>query len=268
MKALKPILMAGLAATVLCVTAASASAADLLDSVKQAGVIQVGLEGTYPPFGYRDSDGALAGFDVDVAKAVADRLHVKPNFVATEWSGIFGGLQAGKFDTIANEVAITPARKQSVDFSQPYVYSSAQLIQRADDKRDLKSLADMKAQGLKVGVVTGSAFQDIAKGEPGLDARNYPDTATSLSDLVSGRIDAVINDRLVIPYLIRTSHLPLRPGVALAQGRYEMGFPFRKGNPKFASSIDGALTSMQQDGTLKKIAIKWFGVDTTTPPTN
>lgn len=131
MKVSKPMFKLACIAAWFGVAAGAAQAADLLDTVKQAGVLKIAMEGTYPPFDSRDASGNLVGFDVDVAKAVAARLGVKPQFIATEWSGILAGLQAGKYDVIVNEVTITPPRKQALDFSQPYVYSAAQLIQRA-----------------------------------------------------------------------------------------------------------------------------------------
>ncbi|WP_049019060.1 transporter substrate-binding domain-containing protein, partial [Burkholderia multivorans] len=102
MKRFIPTFTRACAATLLCAAATASYAADLLDTVKQAGVLKIALEGTYPPFDYRNADGQLEGFDVDVAKAVAARLGVKPQFVTTEWSGILAGLQAGKFDVIVN----------------------------------------------------------------------------------------------------------------------------------------------------------------------
>src|SRR6202022_2918220 len=139
---LRKILTAGLiGATCL---AATAHAADLLDAVKQRGTLRIGLEGTFPPFDYKAPDGQLVGFDVDIAKAVAAKLGLKPEFITTEWSGIIAGLQAGKFDVIVNQVGVTDARKEALDFSPPYTYSAAQLIQRKDDKRQFNSLEDLK----------------------------------------------------------------------------------------------------------------------------
>lgn len=263
MKSFKPLFTSALVAAMLGVTTASVHAADLLDTVKQAGVLKVALEGTYPPFDYRNSDGQLEGFDVDVAKAVAARLGVKPQFVTTEWSGILAGLQAGKFDVIVNQVAITPARKQALDFSQPYVYSGAQLLQREKDSRAFKSLDDLK--GHKVGVVLGSNYAELVKTVPAVGAQTYPGDAEMLGDLATGRIDAVVNDHLMLPYLIKNSHLPLRTGNIIPGADTQMGIPFRKGNPKFEKAIDDALATMREDGTLKKISMQWFGTDTTTP---
>ncbi|EDT03952.1 transporter substrate-binding domain-containing protein [Burkholderia ambifaria] len=263
MKPFTPTLKHGLAAALLCVAATASHAADLLDTVKQAGVLKIALEGTYPPFDYRNAEGQLEGFDVDVAKAVAARLGVKPQFVTTEWSGILAGLQAGKFDVIVNQVAITPSRQQALDFSMPYVYSSAQLLQRQNDTRAFKSLDELK--GKKVGVTMGSNYVDLVKTVPAIDLQVYPGTPENLRDLAAGRIDAAVNDRLMLSYLIKNSHLPLRPGSVLAGGEDRMGIPFRKGNPKFAKAIDDAVASLQQDGTLKKISMQWFGTDTTRP---
>lgn len=260
---LRNLIAAPLLAAAMAATGAAAHAADLLDTVKQAGVLKVGLEGTYPPFGYRGNNNQLEGFDVDVAKAVAARLGVKPEFVTTEWSGIIAGLQAGKFDIIVNQVSVTPQRKQVLDFSRPYVYSAAQLIQRKDDKREFKSLEDLK--GKRLGVSLGSNYNELAKSVPGIDVRTYPGAPEYLRDLAAQRVDAALNDRLMVQYLIKTANLPLRPGAVVKGGEAEVAIPFRKDNPKFAQAIDRALDELRKDGTLTKLSVKWFGSDVTRP---
>lgn len=264
MKLSKLLLTSAIAASALGFVAASAHAEDVLDSVKQSGVLKIGLEGTYPPFDSRNSKGELEGFDVDVAKAVAAKLGVKPEFVPTEWSGIIAALQAGKFDVIVNQVTITPQRKQAVDFTQPYTYSAAQLIQRADDKREFKSLDEFKGDK-KLGVTLGTNYDQMARAVPGINVQTYPGAPEKLRDLAARRIDATIDDRLMLPYIIKNSNLPLRPGAVLQGADQDMGIPFRKGNPKFAKALDDALTSLKQDGTLKKISMKWFNTDVTQP---
>ncbi|WP_206956161.1 transporter substrate-binding domain-containing protein [Trinickia acidisoli] len=242
----------------------TAQAQDLLQTVKSNGVLRVGLEGTYPPFDYRNSAGNLEGFDVDVAKAVAARLGVKAQFIATEWSGIIAGLQAGKFDVIVNQVTITPQRQQILDFSQPYTFSAAQLIQRANDKREFKSLAEFTGDK-KIGVTLGTNYDQMARAVSGINVQTYPGAPEKLRDLATGRIDATLDDRLMLPYIIKTSNLPLRSGAILKGGEQEMGIPFRKGNPQFEKAINDALSAMKQDGTLKKISMHWFGTDVTQP---
>lgn len=244
--------------------AAGAHAQDLLDSVKSSGVLRIGCEGTYPPFDSKNAAGELEGFDVDVAKAVAAKLGVKPQFITTEWSGIIAGLQAGKFDVIVNQVTITPQRKEALDFSRPYTYSAAQLIQRSNDKREFKSLAEFKGDK-KLGVTLGTNYDQMARAVQGINVQTYPGAPEKLRDLAAGRIDATMDDRLMLPYIIKTSNLPLRPGAILKGGEQEMGIPFRKGNPKFEKAINDALNALEQDGTMKKISMHWFGSDVTKP---
>src|SRR5690606_27445176 len=158
-----------LAAGVTAVSAFAASgahAADLIDTVKERGTLIVGVEGTYPPFNYVDTKtGELDGFDIDVAKLIADKLGVKAQFVKTEWSAILAGLSSGKFDVIINQVGITPERKQTFDFSVPYVASSPQLILRKNDDAGYTSFADLK--GKKLGVSQGSNYEALAKSQEG-----------------------------------------------------------------------------------------------------
>jgi cystine transport system substrate-binding protein len=239
-----------------------AHAADLLDEVKQRGTLRIACEGTYPPFNFRDDKGELTGFDVEIAKAIAARLGVKPEFTTTEWSGILAGLQAGKYDVIVNQVAATPQRRQTFDFSEPYVISYPQLIVRANETRPMATPADLK--GKTIGVGQGSNFADLAKGIPGVQVRTYPGAPEYLQDLASGRIDAAINDSLLIPYLIHKTKLPVKAGAPIGQPETN-AIPFRKGNPKFEQAINHALDAMKADGSYAKISVKWFDRDVSKP---
>jgi L-cystine transport system substrate-binding protein len=163
---------------------------------------------------------------------------------------------------IVNQVGITDARKQTLDFSPAYTYSNAQLIQRKDDTRDFKSLDDLK--GKKLGVGLGTNYMDMAKAVPGIDVKTYPGAPEYLRDLASGRLDAALNDRLMLAYLMKNSQLPLRTGANVGAGT-PSGIPFKKGNPKFEKAIDNAMTQLEADGTFARISEKWFGIDVTKP---
>lgn len=261
----KAILFASLSVSAACVSF-GACAEDLLDAIQARGTLMIGMEGTYPPFDYRDSRGILQGFDVDVARALAAKLGVKPDFYTGEWSGLIGGLQAGKFDVVINQVTITQQRRQSLDFSPPYAYSAVQVLERKDDKAEYQSLDELK--GKRVAVTLGSNFADLAKSVPGILVQTYPGMSEALSDLVGGRVDAYLNDRLFVPYLIKTSNVPVRGGALLKNTSDEIGIPYRKGSPKFTAAIDEAVTSMRKDGTLATISKKWFGTDVSHPVGN
>jgi cystine transport system substrate-binding protein len=246
-----------------CGAVTTATAADLLDTAKARGSLRIALEGTYPPFNFKDAKtGQLAGYDVDVAKAVAARLGLKPEFVTTEWSAILAGLASGKYDVIVSQVGITQKRGQAFDFSQPYTYSSPQLIVRRNESLSYKSLADLK--GKTVGVGQGSVFEQQAKSVPGIAVKSYPAAPENLQDLAFGRIDAALNDSLMVAYLLKHSPLPIKAGARV--GTVErMGIPFRKGNPGFKAALDKALADLQADGSLKALSVKWFGTDASRP---
>ncbi len=252
-----------IALVALACLSAHSLAADLIDTVRQRGTLRVALEGTYPPFSFKDPKQQLTGFDVDVVREIARRMKVKPEFTTTEWSGMLAGLQAGKFDIVANQVGITDVRKQTFDFSQPYTYSSAQLILRKNETRRFATLADLK--GKKVGVGQGSNYAEMAKSVAGAEVKTYPGAPEYLQDLATGRIDAALNDSLLIPFAIRESHLPVKAGGAVGNVAV-MGFPFAKNNPGFKAAIDKALTDMKADGSFRRISMKWFGSDVSRAP--
>lgn len=244
-------------------TPSFAAAQNELQSVKSRGTLRVGMEGTYPPFNYRNEQGELVGFDVDIAKALAAKLGVKPEFVLTEWSGIIAGLEAGKFDVIVNQVAVTPERQKALDFTAPYVVSSPELIVRKNETRNFNSLADLR--GHKLGVGTGSNYEQIARAVGGIDIRTYKAAPDTLKDLSLGRIDAALNDRLLAAYLVKQSGLPLKAGATIGE-TVKMAIPVRKGNPEFLAALNKALAEIKADGTYAKISQKWFGTDVSKAP--
>jgi len=242
--------------------AASAGHAELLDDVKARGTLRVGLEGTYPPFNYKDEQGKLAGFDVEIAQALAERMGLKAEFTPTEWSGILAGLQAGKYDVIVNQVAATDKRRETFDFSDPYVLSQAQFIVRANETRPFASTSDLK--GRTIGVGQGSNYADLAKGIAGATVKVYPGATEYLQDLATGRIDCALNDTLLIPYLAQKTKLPVKAGPAI--GPIEANaIPFRQGNPKFKMALNKALSDLKADGSFARISTKWFGRDVSKP---
>ncbi|QNM96571.1 transporter substrate-binding domain-containing protein [Chitinimonas koreensis] len=242
--------------------AATASAADLLDAVKQRGTLRIAVEGTYPPFNYKEG-GKLTGFDVEIAELLAGKLGVKPEFVTTEWSGILAGLQAGKYDVIVNQVAATDKRREVFDFSQPYVVSSAQLIVRKDEKRAFKGLEDLK--GHAIGVGQGSNYAELARSVAGVEVKTYPGAPEYLQDLALGRIDAALNDSLLIPYLVKQTRLPLKGGAPVGKAESN-AIPYPKGNPKFGAALDKALADIKADGSFRRVSVKYFERDVSVAP--
>ncbi|ABF46280.1 MULTISPECIES: transporter substrate-binding domain-containing protein [Deinococcus] len=226
------------------------------------GVLKIAMEGTYPPFTYKDEQGQLSGFDVDIAKAVAAKLGLRPEFVLTEWSGILGGLQANKYDVIVNQVGITPERQKTIGFSRPYAYSSPQIIVRKGSSFNPKTLADLK--GKRVGVGLGSNFEQQLRQAGGINVVTYPGAPEYLADLAAGRLDAAYNDRLLVGYLITKNNLPIKGAGVIGQPE-PVGIAFKKTNTALGNAINRALLQIQADGTYAKISRKWFGEDVSKP---
>lgn len=252
---------AGLLAALACLPAC---AADLLDSVKSRGTLRVAMEGSYPPFNFIDEKtGQMNGYDADVARLLGARLGLRVELLSTEWAAIFDGLADGKYDIIVSQVSITPMREQRFDFSTPYTYSSVQLILRKNDEARYASVADLK--GKLVGVAKGSIYEAQMQAVPGVTLRSYPAVAETLQDLAFGRVDAAVNDSLLVAYLVSRATLPLKAGPTVGRGE-RIGAVIKKGNPALKAAIDQAIHRAQADGSLTKLSQKWFHVDASRPP--
>ena len=129
----KSILTLGIAAVltgVLATCSMTYAADDELAQIQESGKLKVGVEGTYPPYTYHDDNGELTGFDVEVAKAIADKLGVEADFTESDWDSLLAGIDSGRLDTVINAVSITPEREEKYDFAGPYFYITQQISDR------------------------------------------------------------------------------------------------------------------------------------------
>jgi len=238
-------------------------AADRFAAIKARGTLRVAMEGSYPPFNFVDpKTGQFTGYDADVARLLGERLALKIELIPMAWADILDGLVAGKYDIIVSQVNITPRRALLVDFSEPYTYSGAQLIVRNNDETVYTSLADLK--GRTVGVAKGSIYELQARAVAGVIVRSYPAAPENLQDLAFGRIDAVLNDSLMVAWLAGNSTLPVKPGPMVWTGN-RIGVAIQKGNPALKAAIDLALAQAQADGSLTRLSRKWFKIDASRP---
>ena len=139
----KSILTLGIAAVltgVLATCSMAYAADDELAQIQESGKLKVGVEGTYPPYTYHDDNGELTGFDVEVAKAIADKLGVEADFTESDWDSLLAGIDSGRLDTVINAVSITPEREEKYDFAGPYFYITQQIVV-AKDNDDIVDMA-------------------------------------------------------------------------------------------------------------------------------
>ncbi len=237
-----------------------AIAGEQLNQIKTAGTIKVGLEGTYPPFSFQDANGKLTGFEVEFSEALAKELGVKVQLQSMPWAGILAALESKRLDVVINQVTISDERKKKYDFSEPYTISGIQALVQKKDAGRFKTAADLK--GAKVGVGLGTNYQQwLNENVPGADIKTYDDDPTKYRDLVVGRIDAILVDRLAALELIAKTKDLAVSGEPFS--RQESGVALRKGEPELLDAINKAIDKLRADGTLAKISNKYFQADVT-----
>jgi polar amino acid transport system substrate-binding protein len=223
-----------------------------LDRVRRAGVLRWGadVQGG-EPYVFEDPrrPGGLAGFEVEIADALARRLGVKAQFVQNDWSTLVPSLERRTFDIALNGLEVTPARAARIRLSRPYFLFAERLVARTGDGR-VRDLASLR--GLRVGTLANSLAWDLL-GEAGAVAVPYEGVDEPFIDLVNGRTDAVLLDDIIVARYGR------RPGLAVvgdvAEGRYAVGI--RRDEPALALAIDQTLDQMVASGELRGILARW-----------
>jgi polar amino acid transport system substrate-binding protein len=224
-------------------------------SQEDDGTVSFAGSGGYPPFNFVTEDGEVKGFDVDVAQEIAMRMDKEMEYKTTAWDGIIEGLRAGRYDAILGSMAITEKREEVVDFSEPYYYSGPQLIVRKGS--DIEGPEDLTSDHT-IGLVTGTTFEKDAE-KLGVEVKLYEDDNQTLMELLNGRVDGVLTDRIVglnaISELDRGDELTLVGSVLRTE---RMAVAVQQGDDDLKEQIDAALAAMRADGTLKSISEKWF----------
>lgn len=239
---------------------ATDGSSDLLQRINSGGTINVGTEGTYPPFTYHDESGKLTGYDVEVTRAVADKLGVKVEFKETQWDAMLAGLDSKRFDMVANQVSLTtPERMAKYDKATAYSWSGAVVLAPTDDNR-YSSWESLK--GLRSAQSLSSNYGELATR---YQAEIVPvDGMSQAVELVKqDRADFTMNDNLaVLDYLKKfpNSGLEIKL-VAPASELSGSGLILRKGDDAVVAKINEAMEELQADGTLTKISQEFFGAD-------
>ncbi|CAH0149462.1 amino acid ABC transporter substrate-binding protein [Microbacterium foliorum] len=225
------------------------------------GTLTVATEGTYRPFSFHGDGGTgdLTGFDVEIIQAVADKLGLEVEFQETQWDAIFAGLDAGRFDVIANQVSISDQREEKYLFSTPYTVSPGVIVV-ADDDDSISSFADLAGKTTAQSLT--SNWNDLAT-ESGAKVEGVEGWAQAVELLRQGRVDATINDKLTfLDYEKTTSDSGLKIA-AETDDAGEQAFVFTKNKTALVDAIDTALDELRADGTLAEISDKYFGEDVT-----
>lgn len=260
------VVVVALLALILAVCPALADGEDQLAAIKAKGEIVVATEGAWAPWTYHDEQGNLVGFDVEVAKAIADKLGVTATFAETEWDGIFAGLDAGRYDIAANGVEVTDERAEKYNFTTPYGYIRTALIVRGDND-DITSFEDLAGKHTANSIA--STYMTLAESY-GATAVGVDTLDQTIQMVLSGRADATLNAEVSF-----YDYMAVHPDanikvVALTDDASRVSIPVRK-DEKSASlleAINQAIAELDEEGELSRISEKYFGKDITKATTD
>ncbi|WP_421843068.1 amino acid ABC transporter substrate-binding protein [Marinobacter algicola] len=232
-------------------------------AIAQGDPLRVGMSGQYFPFTFVEQD-KLKGFEVDVMNAVGKEMGREIQYQTANFSGLFGMLESGRIDTVANQITITEERQKAYIFSEPYVYDGAQVVTK-EGNTEVESVEDLK--GKTVAVNLGSNFEALLRELPYADEINIKTYESNLErDTALGRVDAFVMDRVSASQIIKEKPLPLElAGPTFSQ--ITNAYPFRDTDAGRAlrEEVNAALAALRDNGTLASISEKWFGTDITQP---
>ncbi|MEM6616797.1 MAG: ABC transporter substrate-binding protein [Pseudomonadota bacterium] len=227
--------------------------------------VRIGTEGAYPPFNFFDSNGELQGFDVDIAKALCAEMAVECEFVAQDWDGIIPALLANKYDAIIASMSITPERKEVVDFSNKYYSTPPALIAPKDTSLTATDPAALSGKTIGAqSATTHATFLEDTYTDSTI--RLYATQDEANLDLVSGRLDAVAADSVVLGEWLKTDD----GGCCMMVGAMEndpayfgdgAGIAIRKGEDELREKFNAAIDAIRSNGTYQEINAKYFDFD-------
>ncbi len=248
---------------VLCFSFAWVSTVSAGSKIK---IIRIGTEGAYPPFNYVDKNGKIKGFDIDIAKALCKVAHVKYKFVVQDWDGIIPGLIAKKFDCIISSMSITAEREKKVSFTKKYYSTPVRFVER---KGAGIKITKAGLTGKIIGVQRGTVAANFVNDEFGKVAtiKSYTTQDDANLDLVSGRVDVVVADSVVLNEGFLTK--PMGKDFTFAGPGFNdpkwfgkgIGIAVRKGDTQLINLFNKAIAKIRANGTYKKINAKYFDFD-------
>ena len=240
-------------------SSAADSAADQLAAIQASGKLIVALEGAWQPWSYHDESDTLVGYDVEVSRAIAEKLGVEPEYVESDWDSLFAGLDAGRFDMVCNGVEVTDERALTYDFTTPYGYIHTALAVRKDND-EIKTFEDLK--GKTTANSLASTYMELAESY-GATVQGIDTLEETIQLLAAGRIDATLNADVSFYYFLNVHPDADFKIVAQTEDASHVAIPLRKGDNSatLLEAVNNAIDELRADGTLKELSEKYFGQD-------
>ena len=236
-----------------------------LTDVQAAGHFTLGLDADFAPMGFTDDNGEIVGFDIDLAKAVGEKMGVDVEVKPIDWDSKDMELSSGKIDVIWNGFSITDERRQEVLFSNPYLSTKQSIVVKKGS--DITKKADLA--GKKIALQDGSTSEDALKADTATyesvgddNISRFKENSLVLMEVDSVRADAAVIDEVFVRYYLQKENL-LDKYTVLEEGfdEEDYGVGGRKGDYALMEAINKALDECKADGTTSEISQKWFGED-------
>ena len=234
------------------------AAGDQLSNIQSSGKLIVALEGAWQPWSYHDESDTLVGYDVEVSRAIAEKLGVEPEYVESDWDSLFAGLDAGRYDMVCNGVEVTEERAKTYAFTTPYGYIHTALAVRKDNT-NITSFEDLK--GKTTANSLASTYMELAESY-GATVQGIDTLEETIQLLTAGRIDATLNADVSF-----YDYLNVHPDanfklVAQTEEASHVAIPVLKSDDtSFLDALNSAIEALRADGTLKELSEKYFGQD-------
>ncbi len=230
----------------------------MIERIQKQGVIRVGMS-TFVPWAMKDKKGELIGFEIDVARKLAEDMGVKVEFVPTNWSGIIPALLTGKFDVIIGGMGITPQRNLKVNFTIPYDYSGMSMVAHQKKAAGFSGIADFNKTDVVIAARMGTTAEMAAKKYmPKASLRVFENESQALQELNLGRVHAVVASAPMPVF--HALKYPEKLFVPLSENftKEPIGFAVPKGDYDALNFFNNWITNMHAQGFLKETKAYWF----------
>lgn len=229
-----------------------------LETVLKKGVLRVGMS-TFKPWAMNDKTGNLIGFEIDVARKLAEDMGVKVEFVPTKWSGIIPALLTGKFDIIIGGMGILPERNIKVNFSNPYDYTGMSIVAHKELAEGFDSLDDFNREDVAIAARIGTtAAAAVKKNCPAAQLRLFDDESQAVQELLNKRVHAMVASAPLPAF--QALKYPDRLFMPLPGNftREPIGFAVVKGDVDTLNYLNSWITVMEAQGWLAERKHYWF----------